>query len=74
MTMREELQSLLDRCAPDEIEAFLYMARRVDKARAVYGALDLDADSRDWREEERQEHADAAMYQAFGRVVEARRR
>lgn len=74
MTMRQELNEILDRCSPDEIEAFLYMARRVDKARAVYGALDLDNDARDWNEEERQEHADAAMYHAFGRVVEARRR
>ena len=73
-SMRAELAEILSRCSDDEIESFLYMARRVDKARAIYGALDLDSDTRDWAEEERQEHADAAMYQAFRRVKEARSR
>ena len=73
-SMRTELDELLDRCAPDELESFLYMARRVDKARAVYGALDLDNDDRDWDAEIRAEHADALAYEMFRRVQQGRRR
>lgn len=72
--MLSELHELLARCAPDELEAFLYLARRVDKARAVYGALDLDNDDRDWDAEIRAEHADALAYEMFKRVQESRRR
>lgn len=72
--MLAEIIELARRCSPDEQEALLYVMRRIDKARAVYGALDLDNDTRDWDAEIRAEHADALAYEMFKRVQQGRSR
>ncbi len=43
------------------------MRSRLERGRERYGELDLSRD-RDWREEERQEHADAVVYRACAEI------
>ena len=73
-SMLREIVELATRCSPDEQESILYLLRRIDKARAIYGALNLDDDTRDWDAEIRAEHADALAYEMFKRVQERRQR
>lgn len=53
---------------PDVVRVFDYLLARVEKGRPEHGDLDIATDSRDFAEEERQEHADLVVYRAIQEI------
>lgn len=63
------INTRLPLCSLDELRVMDYVLSRLELGRDRYGLLDLERGDRDWAEEERQEHADAAVYRACAEIV-----
>lgn len=60
--------------SPDEREVVTVIAGRIDKARAQYGFLSIDDDTRDWEDEWQAEDIDSAIYKTIHTIKRKRRR
>jgi hypothetical protein len=64
------LSARLNEFNVDELRTLAIIADRLYMGRKQYGALDLANDSRDWREEWRQELVDGLIYSVFRKLSE----
>ncbi len=67
--LRRSIVARLEAAGADEIRVMDYLLTRLELGRERYGALDFANRPHDWQEEERQEHADAAVYRACAEIV-----
>lgn len=61
--------SRLALCSIDDLRVLDVVLGRLELGRQRYGFLDLSK-ARDWEREEAEEHLDAAVYRACGKLVE----
>lgn len=64
-----ELCRLLETFNRDEVDAFLFLARKHAVGRAKYGSLDIGSETRDFRFEGANELADFLNYQSFWQLM-----
>lgn len=60
-----EIREIAELLSEDARGVLLTIARRLLAGQAKYGMLDLKADTRNWREERRQEKLDELVYDFF---------
>lgn len=60
-----ELESVTAALGTGELMTLVVLARRLRVGQERYGQIDLKADPRDWRKEQREELLDFAIYSAF---------
>jgi hypothetical protein len=63
---REELRALLDALGDDEVRVLARIAGRLARGAEIYGRLNVATDTRDFRNEAREEIEDFLVYAACG--------